>query len=79
MEQIQLGDYNNWHMESEEKEYMCEVEWICTVDRDKAFFKRKSNIFTPISVKASMQYQGETVQQISEYFNVDIIKLLQDK
>ena len=76
LDEIGLGHYVKWHSGIEDKEYMCEVEWLSVVEKEKAFFQKKSNIFSPISVKASMQYQVETVQKISEYFNIDIKSLL---
>ena len=74
-----LDHYNNRHQGNEDKEYMCEVEWVSTLDRKDAFFKKKSKMFSPISVKASMQQQGETIRLISDHFKVDLYQLLETK
>lgn len=57
-------------------EYLCEIEWVKAVDRKNAFFEKRSGLFTPISVKASMEEQKETISKISANFKIDIMSLL---
>jgi hypothetical protein len=76
LREIGLDDYNNRHKEIEKKEYMCEIEWIRTVDRESAFFVQNKGLFTPVSVRASMENQSKSVAMISGFFDVDVGSLL---
>ncbi|RLW65995.1 MAG: hypothetical protein B6D73_04245 [gamma proteobacterium symbiont of Stewartia floridana] len=63
--------------ESDEKsEYVALVKWIKTLDRKEAKFKRKSGLYTPQKVKASLDNQPVTVKYIQNEFEVDLIKLM---
>jgi len=67
-----LGGYLN---DNDRCEWMAGVEWIKTVDRDKAQFKKKAKLYTPQLVRASLQRQPQTVKFINERFGVDLYKL----
>jgi uncharacterized protein len=70
------GGYEKNRSPKEDREYMCRVEWISSVERDRAYFERKSGLYSPVSVKASMQNQDYTIKKIEEYFDIDISKFL---
>lgn len=71
-----IGKYKENEKPEYNREYMCAIKWISAVERDRAFFERKTGLFAPISVKASMENQVETLKRIQEYFDVDINKYL---
>ena len=70
--ELGLGDYNRNQDNMVDSEYICLVEWISSVDRKDAFFIKNGNLFTPISVKASMQNQDHTVSEFNNFFKIDI-------
>jgi hypothetical protein len=44
------------HLKDNDKcAWMAAVEWIKTVDRNKAHFKKNANLFTPRQVRASLK------------------------
>jgi hypothetical protein len=57
-------------------EYVALVEWIASVDRGEAKWKRKSGIFTSQLVRASLDAQPETVKYLEEEFSVSFKDLL---
>jgi hypothetical protein len=64
------------HLNNNDKcEWMAAVEWIKTVDRNKAHFKKRAKLYTPQLVRASLERQPQTVKFINERFGVDLYKL----
>lgn len=57
-------------------EYVALVEWIKTVPREQAKFKRKSGLYTPQRVRASLDNQPTTVDFINQEFGVDMRSLV---
>lgn len=57
-------------------EYVALVEWIETVPREQAKFRRKSGLFTPQRVRASLDNQPTTVDFINQEFGVDMRSLV---
>lgn len=61
-------------------EYMVAVEWIKTVGRDKAFWKRNAGLFAQRgTTRASLANQPKTIDYVQRCFNVDIEQLANDK
>jgi hypothetical protein len=67
-----LGNYCN---DDDLCEWMAPVQWIKTVDRDKAHFKKKAKLYVPRLVRASLAKHPKTVAFINERFCVDLYKL----
>ncbi len=64
------------HLNDNDKcEWMAAVEWIKTVDRNKAHFKKNAGLYTPQQVRASLERQPQTVKFINERFGVDLYSL----
>jgi hypothetical protein len=63
--------------ESETKsEFVALVDWLVTVPRTEARFKRKSGLYTPQKVRASLENQPITVQFLEEQFGINFSELL---
>ncbi|MDD5170328.1 MAG: GIY-YIG nuclease family protein [Syntrophales bacterium] len=60
----------------EKSEYVALVDWIMTLDRKSAKFKRKAGLYTPQKVKASLDNQPVTVKYLEKEFNVSFEKLM---
>jgi len=56
-------------------EWMAPVQWIKTVSREKAHFKKKVKLYVPRLVRASLANHPKTVDFINERFDVDLYKL----
>lgn len=57
-------------------EYVALVEWIKTVPREQAKWKRKSGLYAPQRVRASLDNQPTTIDFIDQEFGVDIRSLV---
>jgi len=56
-------------------EYVCLVEWLRTVDRDKAKPARKADgVFTTTHVRASLDGQPKTIEYLCREFQIDLTK-----
>ena len=53
-------------------EYVALVDWIATVGREEAKWKKKSGLFTTQLVRASLDNQPETVSFLEDEFGVSI-------
>jgi len=60
----------------EKSEYVALVKWIVTVDRENAKFKRKSGIYAPQKVKASLDNQQITVRFLEAEFEINLKELM---
>jgi LEM3-like protein len=60
-------------------EYPILVDWVSTVSRDKAKWKRKSGLFTTQHVKASLDNQPKTIAFIEREFDVKLGRLIRRK
>jgi len=76
LRELGLPEYLHDEQDESRMEYMCKVRWICAVERKNAFFKRKSGMYTPMLVKASMQNHPETLKLLEDYFQVRFTDLL---
>ena len=56
-------------------EWMTAVEWIKSVPRSKAHFKKHAKLFAPQLVRASLAKQPKTVEFINERFGVKLFEL----
>jgi len=56
-------------------EWMAAVNWIASVPRASAHFKRNAKLFTPALVRASLAKQPLTVKFINERFGINLFKL----
>jgi len=59
-------------------EYILNVRWIKTVERDKAFFKKKSGLFTTQLIRASLSGQPKTLEFIERSFEVSISEIMKE-
>lgn len=57
-------------------EYVALVEWVKTVPREQAIFKRKSGLYAPQRVRASLDNQPMTIDFIDREFGVDLRSLV---
>jgi hypothetical protein len=57
-------------------EYVCIVNWIKSVPREKAKWKPKSGLYTTPIVRASLEKQPSTIQFLESEFVVNFKKLL---
>jgi hypothetical protein len=53
-------------------EYVATVQWIRTVDRSHAKWKRKSGIYTTTHIRASLDAQPETIAFLEDAFEVSL-------
>lgn len=60
----------------ENSEYVALVKWIKTLDREDARFERKSGLYTPQKVKASLDNQPVTVKYIEKEFELNLSELM---
>ena len=70
------GNYRKSAGIPENREYMCRVEWIVAVDRKSAFFVKRSGLYTPQLIKASMQNQSNTIRLLEDHFKIKFKDLL---
>jgi hypothetical protein len=70
------GHYQKKTKVPENREFMCRLEWIVAADREKAFFMKRSGLYTPQLVKASMQNQLTTLNLIEKHFGIQFKTLL---
>jgi uncharacterized protein len=56
-------------------EWMAAVDWIKSVPRTKAYFKKNAGIFIPRNVRASLAKHTRTVNFIENSFKVDLLKV----
>lgn len=57
-------------------EYVALVKWIKTVPREQAKFKRKSGLYTPQRVRASLDNHPTTIEFVDQEFDVNIRSLI---
>jgi|SRR6267142_5183895 len=60
----------------EKSEYPVRVEWIKTVPRNEARFKRKYGLFTTQLVRASLSNQPKTMEFLESEFGVRFADLM---
>ena len=60
----------------EKSEYVALVDWLVTMKRSEAKFKRKSGLYTPQKVRASLDNQPKTIKFIEHEFDVNVKKLM---
>lgn len=53
-------------------EYVCEIDWIKTVDRSNAKWKPNAGIYTTPLLRASLDAQPDTLQFLEESFEINI-------
>ena len=71
LHQIQLKCKNMFENSDNEKtEYLVKIEWIKTVEKDDAEWRKKFGLFATQQVKASMQNQKKTLDFIEREFNI---------
>jgi hypothetical protein len=64
--------------DTELTEYVVRIKWIKTVDKEQAFFKPKSGLFTTQQIRASLSRQPTTISFIDESFDIRIEDLLSE-
>lgn len=62
--------------DSVNSEYVALVEWLKTVPREQAKWKRRSGLYTPQRVRASLDNQPTTIEFIEREFGVDVRSLI---
>jgi len=62
--------------ENDNTEYLVKVEWIKSVDRKYAKWKKNANLFTTQLVKAPLQNQHNTLKFIESRFCIKINEFL---
>ncbi|WPR75219.1 GIY-YIG nuclease family protein [Algoriphagus sp. NG3] len=62
--------------DNEKSEYLVAVDWIQTVQADKAKWKPRSGLFTSQLIKASLQNQKVTREFLESEFGIDLRELL---
>lgn len=66
--------FENSH--NDNSEYLLQVEWIKTVDRKEAKWKRNAGLFTTQLIKASLQSQPGTINFLEQEFEIKFSDLL---
>lgn len=61
---------------NDKSEYLVEIDWVCSVEKSEAKWKKKSNLFTTQLIKASLDNQFQTIEFIQEEFGINITELL---
>ena len=64
------------HENSDDDEWLVEVDWIKSVTAERSKWKAKSNLYTTPLVRASLENQPETIEFINKEFEVDLLSLL---
>jgi hypothetical protein len=62
--------------ENEKSEYLVKIDWICSVEKSDAKWKKKSNLFTTQLIKASLDNQLQTIEFLQKEFGVNIYEIL---
>ncbi len=62
--------------ENEKSEYLIKVNWITSVDKVEAKWRKNSNLFTSQLIKASLDNQSSTLQFIEAEFNISLNEIL---
>lgn len=57
-------------------EYVVRVRWVKSVERSRAYFRRRAGLFTSQLVRASLTRQQKTLRYVEKSFGVDIHQLL---
>ena len=57
-------------------EYVALVEWVKTVPREQAKWKRRSGLYAPQRVRASLDNQPTTIDFIDQEFDIDVRSLV---
>ncbi len=57
-------------------EHLVRVDWKVTCETKDAKWSKEINLFTPRMAKASMENQKETIDFVSDSFNIDVYELL---
>jgi hypothetical protein len=71
------GDRLFHHANNNEKcEYLVTIDWIKQVPQTRAYFKKKSGLFTTTHVVASLSNQQDTLSYLQQVFKVNFEKLL---
>ncbi len=60
----------------EKSEYVALVDWIITLDRTEAKFKRNAGLYTPQKAKASLENQPETVKYLEKEFGINLREIM---
>lgn len=59
-------------------EYVVRIKWITVVDKDQAFFKPRSGLFTTQQIRASLSGQPKTIIFLEDSFGIRIADLLSE-
>ena len=62
--------------DAERSEYVCLVEWLAQVPRERAKWRTAPKLFTTTHVRASLDGQPETVKFLEQEFKVSIRELI---
>ena len=62
--------------DNDKSEYLVKIDWICSVEKSEAKWKKKSNLFTTQLIKASLDNQFQTIEFIQKEFGINIKELL---
>jgi len=65
--------------DNERSEHLVKIEWIKSFDSSEAKWKKKSGLYTPELIKATLQNQPKTIKFLEEEFDIKISDLLQPK
>ena len=70
------GQYHKPNIPKEKREYLVPIKWLSVRERDKAFFIKRSKLYTPQLVKASLENQSITIQMLEKEFDFKTEMLL---
>lgn len=59
-------------------EYLVAIDWIKSVEKDKAIWKKKHNLFTTQLIKASLDNQAQTLNFIEKEFDLKFGEILHE-
>jgi uncharacterized protein len=63
------------HCDNDKSEYLASVDWIKTVNSENAKWKPKARLFTTQLIKASLQYQTQTINFLEKEFEISFSSL----
>lgn len=60
------------NVDNDHAEFLVKVNWLSTVDREKAKWKSKNGLYTTPLIKASLKKQHKTIKYIEECFDINL-------
>jgi uncharacterized protein len=75
-EKLRCKNMNDNSGSQDLSEYVCLVEWLKTVPREKAKWRSSPKLYTTTHVRASLDGQPETVSFLENEFGVEIRKII---